>query len=749
MKFRLSYLTVLIALSSNAQETTEAQENNASDIERIIVTGTNQKRYIVDSTQSLTGFPVDFLDLPRVVNIIPEQVILDQKITDLSEALRNSPGIVLGDGFGGTNDDFLIRGFRRNAVYRNGFRRETNFKTNLSNIEFTQVVRGPASITYGQVEPGGLVDVVTKKPLVESRISGEARLGSFDDRFLMLDVSQPISDSVGVRVVASTQDAESFRDFTDISRDTISISSVIDFTSSTSLDLSYEYRDESRPLDRGTITVPTENGREIVNELLDIPLSRRFGEAFEVFESEFNFAEATLSHTLNEDWTLKISGAVESSSANDLQARPLASAIFDADGPITEDGFIIFQDPAEIATILGAATTTAVFDDPTDQVFLVKRTDGSQEQDVDVFYANLLLTGEVELGDTNHRLALGADYRDGETTRFFVSTDFTNGVSESIGGDGALFNISNPIYGNLPDSLSIDGLTALNSIEKNTGLFVNDYIEITDKLNILAGLRYDKFEVDGESEENIEETQLSPQVAVNYNLTETTSVFISYATAFEPNTAVNFITGENEAFEPEDSVQYELGFKAEFFDGNLQASAALYDIQKNNVLSVDVDGLPILIEGQSSQGGEISISGQPTEGMNVIAGYAFVDAEIGTGNNSSNRPRNVAENTFNLWTSYEVQGGDFEGLGLRAGAFYVGDRYGDDTNTYKLDAYTVVDLSTWYTVNVQGLGANDTLRFQLAVKNILDEEYYTASGGDLRISIGTPRTVFGSVSFDF
>ena len=452
---------------------------------------------------------------------------------------------------------------------------------------------------------------------------------------------------------------------------------------------------------------------------------------------------------MNEDWTLKISGAVESSSANDLQARPLAAAIFDADGPITEDGFIIFQDPADIGTILGAATTATVFDEPTDQVFLLKRTDGSQEQDVDVFYANLLLTGEVELGDTNHRLALGADYRDGETTRFFVSTDFTNGVSESIGGDGALFNISNPIYGNLPDSLSIDGLTALNSIEKNTGLFVNDYIEITDKLNILAGLRYDKFEVDGESEENIEETQLSPQVAANYNLTETTSVFISYATAFEPNTAVNSITGENEAFEPEDSVQYELGFKAEFFDGNLQASAALYDIQKNNVLSADVDGLPILIEGQSSQGGEISISGQPTEGMNVIAGYAFVDAEIGTGNNSSNRPRNVAENTFNLWTSYEVQGGDFEGLGLGAGAFYVGDRYGDDTNTYKLDAYTVVDLSAWYTVNVHGLGANDTLRFQLAVKNILDEEYYTASGGDLRISIGTPRTVFGSVSFDF
>lgn len=747
MKFRLSQLALLVTFSINAQEKSTVLESSASAIETIMVTGTNQKRYIIESTESLTGFSVDFLDLPRIVNIIPEQVILDQKITDLSEALRNSPGISLGDGFGGTNDDFFIRGFRRNTVYRNGFRRETNFKTNLSNIEYTQVVRGPSSITYGQVEPGGLVDVVTKKPLVKPRISGEARLGSYDDKFLLLDISQSISEHIGVRVVASTQDAKSFRNFTNISRDTISISSVINFTDSTSLDLSYEYRDESRPLDRGTITVPTENGRKVINELVDIPHSRRFGEAFEVFESEFNFAEATLSHTLNDNWELKISSAIESSSANDLQARPLATAIFDADGAISEDGFIIFQDPAEIPAIFGSATT-AIFDDPTDQVFLVRRTDGSQEQDVDVFYANALITGEVELGKTNHRLAFGADYRDGETTRFFVSTDFTNGVSTLIGGDGALFNINHPIYKNLPDSLNTEGSSLITVIEKNTGAFVNDYIEITEKFNVLVGLRYDSFEIEGDSPVN-KTDQFSPQLAANYNLTETISAFVSYSTAFEPNTASNPLTGENEAFEPEDSEQYELGFKAEFFDGNLQASLAIYDIQKNNVLSTDENDLPILIEGQSSQGGEISISGQPTKGMNIIAGYSYVDAEIGTGNNSNNRPRNVAENTFNLWTSYEVQGGKFEGLGLGAGAFYVDDRYGDNNNTYKLDAYTVVDLSTWYTINVKNLGANDTLRFQLALKNIFDEEYYSASGGDLRISIGAPRTVFGSISFDF
>lgn len=748
MKIRLSYLAALITLSINAQENNNVQGSSVSDIEKITVVGTNQKRYLIESNESLTGFPVDFLDLPRVVNIIPEQVILDQKITDLSEALRNSPGISLGDGFGGTNDDFLIRGFRRNTVYRNGFRRETNFKTNLSNVEYTQVIRGPASITYGQVEPGGLVDVVTKKPLFESRVSGEARIGSFNDKFFLLDVSQPLTENIRVRVVASTQDAESFRDFTDISRDTISISSAIDFTNSTSLDLSYEYRDESRPLDRGTITVPTENGREVINELLDIPTSRRFGERFEVFESEFNFAEATLNHSITDNWSLKLSAAVENSSANDLQARPVGLAIFDKDGPITEDGFITFQNPADIATILGNAVNNSIFDDPTDQAFLLRRTDGSQDQDVEVFYANALLTGEVEIGNINHRLAMGADYRDSETTRFFVSTPFTNGVQQEIGGNGPLFNVSKPIYGNLVNSLGTEGVPIITAIEKNTGAFVNDYIEITDKFNILTGLRYDTFEIDGDTPVS-EADQFSPQLAANYNLSNTTSMFASYSTSFEPNTAVNSLSGKNEAFEPEDSEQYELGFKAELFDGNLQASASIYNIQKNNILSTDENDLPILIEGQSSKGSEISISGQPTSGMNIIAGYSYVDAEIGTGKNSSNRPRNVAKDTFNLWASYEVQSGRFEGAGFGAGAFYVGDRYGDDNNSYTLDAYTVVDISAWYTLSVQNLGVDDTLRFQLALKNIFDEEYYSASGGDLRISIGAPRTIFASVSFDF
>ncbi|CAD5248189.1 TonB-dependent siderophore receptor [Alteromonas sp. 38] len=749
-------LATLIALACSSPlafaQATDTQDKNEDSLEKITVVGTAQSRYVVGESSSLTGFELDFLSLPRVVNIIPEQLILDQKITDLSEALRNTPGVSLGDGFGGTNDDFLIRGFRRNAVYRDGFRRATNFKTNLSNVAYTQIIRGPASITYGQVEPGGLVDIVTKKPLNEQRLSGEARIGSFNDKFALVDWSQLIGDNAAIRLVGSMQDAESFRDFTDVDRNTLSISGNINLTPATQLNLSYEYRDEARPLDRGTITVPTPNGREVVNNLLDISHSTRFGESFEIFESNFNFFDATIAHNINDDWTLKVSTAYEQSSADDLQARPLAVGVFDADGPITDDGFVIFQNPADIAGILGASLV-AEFDDPSDRVFLFRRTDGNQNADVDVAYVNAKVSGKMDIASVTHNIAIGANFRDFTREDNFVLTANTNGVPTSLGGDGPLFNVSNPIYGNLPTSLTPSDFPRRGTKLQEYGVFINDYVELTDSFSVLLGGRFDsvtqEVQSDGVTLLDLDSaTAFSPQIAANYKLNNTTSLFLSYSEAFEPNiNQANTEVSQTEPFDPEDSQQIEAGVKAEFFNGRLQTSVSVYDIDKTNVLA-DLDGVAVLRDGQTSQGAELSISGQPSEGMNVIAGYAYTDAEIeGSGSVAGNTPRNVAENTFNLWASYEFQHGDLEGLGIGGGYFYVGDRFGTDANSFVLDSYGLVDLSMWYTLAVPRAGKNSTVRFQLAVKNLLEEEYYSASGGDLRISIGAPRTVFGSVSF--
>ncbi|MEM8987771.1 MAG: TonB-dependent siderophore receptor [Pseudomonadota bacterium] len=731
-------LSTLLVISHGASAQVASNTTSmATPDDEIVVIGTDQRRYRIQDADALTGFQLDFLELPRVVNIIPEQLILDQKITDLNEALRNTPGVTQSDGFGGTNDDFLIRGFRRNTVYRNGFRRATNFKTNLTNVEYTQIVRGPASITYGQVEPGGLVDIVTKTPLEERRIAGEARFGSFEDQFYLVDWSEPVTDNFAVRIVASTQQAEGFRDFTNIERDTASISARYDVTPSTRIDLSYEYRDEARPLDRGTVTVATPDGRAIVNNLIDIPIERRFGEAFEISETEFQFFDATLEQDFGDNWKLCFSAAYEDSTTDDLQARPRSVFIFDANAPITQDGFFT-----------GTATRQDVFDDPSDLIFLSRRTDGSRQRETEAFYANAILTGEFETGAFNHRIALGGDYRAFEQTRFFVTTPTTDGVAVADGGDGPLLNLRNPVYGQLPDTLSTDGRTRSLAEEDSFGFFFNDYVELTDKLSVLLGVRYDSFEAGDANATLDSESAFSPQAAINYEVAENASVFFSYSEAFEPNFVVNPESGGVTPFDPEESEQFELGAKAEFFDGRVQATAALYSIEKSNVLIL-VDGVVALRDGQTSDGVELSISGQPVPGMNIVAGYAYTDSELSSGANAGNTARNVAENTFNLWASYEVQAGALEGLGVGGGVFFQGDRFGDDANTYTLDSYTVADLSTWYTVPAPGLGPDQTVRLQFTAKNIFDEEYFPASGGNERINIGAPRSYFGSISFDF
>lgn len=741
---------------SPAPRQSSEQEEDTGDENQIVVIGTKQSRYIIEPTDSLTGIDLDFLENPRNVTFIPEQLILDRKITDLEEALRNVPGISQGDGFGGTNDDFFLRGFRRNAVYRDGFRRQTNFKTNLTNVEYVQAIRGPASITYGQVEPGGIVDIITKRPLEEQRIFGEVRYGDFDDLLLLLDASVPISDRVGFRVVASTQDASSFRDFTDIKRDTVSASLDIGLGEATKLGLAYEHRNEARPLDRGTLAVPTPNELVVANRLVDdIPISRRFGAEFEIFESEFNFFETRLNHEFSDTWSVQFAGAYEDSIADDLQARPLAIFVADADDTrIGDDGlltpsFFASVPPANIPAAIGAfigELGTNVFDDPTDRLFLARGTDGSRDRSSEVLFLDARFAGEFNIGSLRNRIAFGVDYRDSEQNRRFIRGARADAVTVP------LLNLRNPTFGTLSGEFSFDGVPLDTFSDQEFGVYLNSYTNITDSLGLLIGARYADTEgaFEREGAGVLSQTAadgFQPQIGLNWNFADNFSAFVSYAESFFPNNIIDDGAGEIVAIDPEQGEQFEGGVKAEFFGGKLQASLVAYDITKTNVVTgFDLQGAPILVDGQTSQGIELSITGQPVPGMNVVIAYAYTDAEITGGT----RPQNVAENTFNIYASYEVQGGPLEGLGFGAGVFHQGERFGNNANTFALDAYTLVDSSIWYTIAALGsISENGRIRFQLAAKNLFDEEFFPAVGNPLRVTVGAPRAFIGSVSLDF
>ncbi len=707
-------------------------QQDSEELEEIVVLGTPPERYEAGRSDSLTGFPLDFLDMPRIVETIPEQLILDQKVTELDQALRNVPGVSLSDGFGGTNDDFFLRGYRRNTVYRDGLRRRSNFKINTTNIDRVEVIKGPASIGFGQVEPGGLVNVVTKAPLAEPWNYVELRGGRWNDLMTLLDISRPVKDTFGFRAVASLQDAESFRDFTTIKRNVIAASGEFRLTDSTSLGVSIEYRDEERPLDRGTIAVAVPDGtRRVVNEITDIPTSRRFGEDFEIFETEFQFYSIDLSHAFSDNWTLRASVAFETSDSDDIQVRPRAVFVFDESAQII-DGF--FADPMNIPT------PEPFFDEDTDQIWISRRVDGSQDRSIDATFVNFLVTGEFETGRVTHQLAFTADYREDEETRFFGTTPNTNGVTTP------LFNLRDPIYGQLQPGFTGGFDTATDTDEY--GFAIQDFVRFNDKFAALVGLRFDEADADGSGPLD-SKSELSPQVGVLFSPTENVSVFASYAEAFVPNTSLSVDLDGNvsvtDPFDPENSKQFEVGVKTQFLDGKLNLSVAGFDIKKENVVIGSGDEA-MLADGQDASGFEVSLTGQPIPGMNLVVGYANVDTELPDGTT----PRNVADDTFNGWISYEVQEGSLAGFGFGGGVFYSGDRFGDNANTWRLGSYTTYDASVWYNLPFSFSGRDESLptRVQLSGKNLGDEEYFPASGfnNGQRVNIGTPRAWFLSVT---
>ncbi|MCH1918826.1 TonB-dependent siderophore receptor [Shewanella sp. A3A] len=734
-RFHLAPLAILCSLSPLGYAAEKPSTESADkSIERIKVIGTNPHRYQTSSGNSLFGQELDYLEMPRVIDVLPEQLLLDQKVTELEDALRNVPGVSLSDGFGGSNNDYLIRGFRRNTIYSDGLRIASDFRVNTSNLESIRVIKGPASITYGQVEPGGLVDVITKKPLDERRLYTEVRAGSWDNYMFQGDFSTPIGDKAAVRANVSLQDSGYFRDNFDIKRNVVSLTGRYDLSSDTRLTASYEYRDEFRTFDRGTMTAPTANGREIVNRLLDIPLSRRFGDEAEEIDTRFEFVTVGLNHMFANGWQIDLLAAWENAYSNDLQSRPAAAVITDASAPIV-DGFITAPDFAD--------HVKAFYEDG-DRIFLARRTDGNREYQRHADYQQLRVTGDWQFAGMNHRLAFGADRRSYDDARYFIATPITQGTAAT----GALFDIANPIYDMLPTELSTEGAERIKAATDDYGFFANDYVELTEQLSVLFGGRWDFSDVDGDGPAKTV-NEFSPQVALNYRVLDNLSAFVSYSEAFSPNTTFklepNGQSSDTELFPPENSKQYEVGAKGQFFEGKLNSSLALYKIEKENVLT-QVDNEFQLVKGQQSQGVELNINGQPLPGWTVMAGYAYTDAEISSGENAGNRPRNVAEHTASLWTSYEFHEGTWQGVGAGIGAFYMGDRFGDDINSWNLGSYTTVDLSLWYTLPTVYDG---NIRLQLSAKNLFDEEYYSASGGDLRVSIGSPRSLFASISATF
>lgn len=668
-------------------------EEQPEEIERI-VTAEQEEGYQVDDATTATRTDTPLRDIPQSIQVVPQQVLEDQQVIRLDEAVRNVSGVAIGETFAGTSNGFTIRGFGPASIFRNGFEvnRDLLFPGGLSetaNIERVEVLKGPASVLYGNLQPGGIINQVTKQPLEEPFYSAELQVGSYEFYRPTIDFSGPLNPdgTLLYRLNAAYENSESFRDFSQSERFFIAPVLTWNIGDNTSLTIELEYLNDERPFDEGLVAIGT--------EVADIPLSRRLGEPDDFREVEDFNASYLLEHRFSEDWRLRNAFRLVLTDASAFR-------------------FV----PRELDETTGDLEREA------------RATDGISEN----YALQTDLVGRFTTGSIEHQVLFGV-----ELTRLYqAETVERRRPAESI-------NIFNPDYGADRGELE---LTNDQEIKQDTlGIYLQDQISLADNLKLLVGGQFNI--VDQETIDNLEDITspqqdeaFTPRVGLVYQPIEPISLYASFSQSFEANSG---FTADNSPLEPERGTQYEVGIKADLFGGRLSSTLAFFDITRKNVATTDLNEPDFLtaVGEQKSQGIELDIVGEITPGWNIIASYAYIDAEITEDNDFpvGSRLQNVPENSASLWTTYEIQSGGLQGLGFGIGLFYVGEREGDLFESVELPSYLRTDAAIYYRRNNWKAAVN--------IKNLFDVRYFESATERLRINPGEPLTVIGSISVEF
>ena len=684
----------------NQPEQPSAETNEPIEL---TVTG-RQNGYSAPNATTGTRTDTPIIDIPQSIQVVPQRALEDQQVIQLDEALRNVSNVISGGFDTSTEARYTIRGFDDAPLLIDGFR-QYGFPEvpETANLERVEVLKGPASILYGEIQPGGIVNAVTKKPLSEPFYEAEVQLGSYDLVRSRLDISGSLSngDNLLYRLNASYLNSESFRGF-DQNFEQFFVSPVLALKLSEDTDITFDvqYSNRERAFDAGLIAVG--------DQVIDVPRDRILNEPDDFIERTFVSTGYALEHRFNDSWTLR-------------NAFRYATTQ-------------IFSDKLTIPT---------AFDETTGILDRIYAFDDFYSDD---YSLQTNAVGKFNTGSVKHILLFGVDLNRTDSDTFSKS-DFFN---------SAPLDVFNPFYGATPrtslDTLLIDRKSTTNRL----GIYVQDEIAFSEKLKLLAGLRYETVDQEIENEPalfypggdtNQSNDAWTPRVGIVYQPIEAVSLYASYSQSFNPN--IDRFTVNGDPLEPERGEGYEVGVKTELLEGNLFATLAYFDITKQNVATEDSNfpglGISVATGEQRSRGIELDVSGQILPGWNIIASYAHTDAEvtedniIPTGNSLSGVPKNSAS----LWTTYEIQSGQLQGLGAGIGVNYIGEREGDLDNSFRLGSYFLTNAALFY--------RQDDWRFALNFKNIFDVDYVTGVpfGRTSGIYPGEPFTVIGSISVRF
>ncbi|PMZ73082.1 TonB-dependent siderophore receptor [Pseudomonas sp. FW305-70] len=663
-------------------------------------------------TSSVMRSSAPIQDIPQTINVVPAQVIRDQAPRYLDDALANVSGITQANTLGSTQDSVMVRGFgdnRNGSIMRDGMPIVQGRGLNAS-VDRVEVLKGPASLLYGIQDPGGVVNMVSKKPELERYNALTARGSSYDDGKNgsggTFDSTGALGDSgLAYRMVLDYEDEDYWRNF-GVHRESLIAPSLAWYGESTQLLFAYEHREFLTPFDRGTLIDPR------TNHPLDISRNERLDEPFNNMEGRSDLYHFEADHELNDNWKAHFGYSWNRETYDASQVRVTA-----------------------IDTKKGTLT---------------RSMDGTQNAISTDRFTTASLEGNVNVLGMQHDLLFGID----DEYRKIYREDLIRQKSLTT------FSYVNPVYGrevagttvSAPDSAQTDEL-------RSDSAFLQDSIHLNDQWILVAGARfqvYDQYAGKGvpfHANTDSNGQKWVPRAGLVYKYTDTLSFYGSYTESFKPNSTIAPLSGSSTVLDggiaPEEAKSWELGAKLDL-PGRVTGNIALFDIEKRNVLVANAEGPTTIYSAAGevrSRGLEVDLSGQLTDRWSMIGSYAYTDAEVTEDPvYKGNQLQNVAKNSGSLSAVYDfgsVIGADQ--LRVGAGARYVGERAGNAVNDFDLPSYTVADAFATYDTQVDG----QKVKLQLNVKNLFDRTYYTSAASRFFVSMGDSRQVTLSSTLEF
>lgn len=647
--------------------------------------------YGAGATTTATKTDTLLRDVPQSISVISKDLIEDQAMRSMADAVQYVPGVIMGQGEG-HRDAPTLRGNATTAdFYIDGVRDDVQYYRDLYNVERIEVLKGPNAMIFGRGGGGGVINRVTRKADFET--TGEIVLqgGSFSSWRGAGDLGAPLSDAFAVRVTGFYENSESYRDFVELERYAFNPTAAAKLGAATMLRASFEHFSDERTVDRG---VPSRNGLPVT-----VDRSAFFGNPDESFTTtEVNRGAVTFEHEFSD--VVRLRNHTSYADYDKYYQNVHAGGPADAAGDVALQAYY----------------------SSTGRENIFNQTD---------------LVIEANTGSIGHTLLFGAE----------LGRQLTDNLRSENNNAAGIVNLA------VPTTFApavFAGLRTDNRVRLNlAGVYFQDQVDLTDRLQLIGGVRFDHFDLEVEDElpggvaRSRTDNVVSPRGGIVFKPIENASLYASYSVSFLPQSGDQFgsLSATSEALEPERFENIEAGFKWDFASG-LAFTAAVYRLDRDRTTAIDpVTSLTVLTGRQRSKGFEIGLAGSITKNWEIAGGYAWQDAEITSDTTSAPAGRVIPltpKHALSLWNAYHFT----PRLGAGVGVIHRSDSFASISNVVTLPSYTRVDAALYFAVT-------DDIEAQLHVENLIDETYWGTAHNDNNITPGGPRAFRASLTGSF